>query len=527
MPEFELANIDLIIVGLYVAMILGIGFWVGRKQQDSEGYFLAGRGTIWPLVGLSLVSANLSGTSYIGLAGAGYHDGIAVWNYEWMATLVLVFFVLFILPFYLRSRVNTMPEFLARRYDHRSRYAFSLFSIFTALFIDSAGALFAGGITLQLLFPDVPLGILIAAMALLGGLYVILGGLRAVIITDTIQGVLLYTAGGIIFFMVFRELGSWDAVRDAAPEGGFSVIKPADDDFLPWPGIFTGVLWLGFYYWTTNHIVMQKVLSAKSIDHGRWGALLAGLFQLPLLFLLILPGTMGRAIYPDLAEADLIWPTLAFDFLPIGLRGLVLAALVAALMSTLDSVLNGASSLVVNDFIKTRRKQRSEKQLLLISRGMVAVFMVIAGLWAPVILTFEGIVEYFQSFLGYVTMPAVVIFLGGLFWRRATGAAAFWTLVIGAPVGMTGFLAGELFELYQLQFLYGTGLMLLLCLSLFVGISLSTEAPGPEELKDYVWSRAAWREESRELAGKPLWQNYRVLAGLLVVVTVIWVGLFI
>ncbi|MDX5377304.1 MAG: sodium:solute symporter, partial [Halomonas sp.] len=209
------------------------------------------------------------------------------------------------------------------------------------------------------------------------------------------------------------------------------------------------------------------------------------------------------------------------------IRGVVLAALVAALMSTLDSVLNGASSLVVNDFIKTRKKQRSEKQLLLISRGMVAVFMVVAGLWAPVILTFEGIVEYFQSFLGYVTMPAVVIFLGGLFWRRATAAAGFWTLVIGAPIGMAGFLAGEIFELYQLQFLYGTGLMLLLCVSIFVGVTLSTEAPKEEELQDYVWSRAAWREESRELAGKPWWQNYRVLAGLLVVVTVVWVGLFI
>ncbi|WP_010629577.1 sodium/solute symporter [Halomonas sp. KM-1] len=527
MPEFELATIDLVIVGLYVSMILAIGFWVGRKSKDSESYFLAGRGMIWPLVGFSLVSANLSGTSYIGLAGAGYEDGIAVWNYEWMATLVLVFFALFILPFYLRSRVSTMPEFLACRYDKRSRYAFSIFSVFTALFIDSAGALFAGGIVLKLLFPEVPLGLLITAMALLGGIYVILGGLRAVMITDTIQAVLLYVAGAVIFFMLFRELGSWGAVREAAPEDGFTVFKPADDDFLPWPGVLTGVLWLGFYYWTTNHIVMQKVLSAKSIDHGRWGVLMAGFLQLPLLFLLILPGTMGRALYPDLSDSDLIWPMLAFDFLPIGIRGLVLAALVAALMSTLDSVLNGASSLVVNDFVKTHGKQRSEKQILLISRSMVGVFMVAAGLWAPVILTFDGIVEYFQSFLGYVTMPVVVIFLGGLFWYRATATAAFWTLVIAAPIGLAGFLAGEIFELYQLQFLYGAGVMLLLSLTLFVGITLFSEPPEREALKEYVWSREAWREESRELADKPLWKNYRVLAGLLAVVTVVWVALFI
>jgi solute:Na+ symporter, SSS family len=352
------------------------------------------------MVGFALMAANLSGTSYIGLAGAGYHDGIAVWNYEWMATLVLVFFALFVLPFYLRSKVDTMPQFLERRYDRRCRYVFSGFSVGTAVFIDASGALFAGGITLALLFPDAPLTLLTGGMALFAGIYVILGGLRAVVVTDTIQGVLLLLAGGVIFVLVFNELGSWQAVRDAAPEDGFTVFKPADDDFLPWPGVLTGVLWLGFYYWTTNHVVVQKVLSAKSVDHGRWGVLMAGALQLPLLFLLILPGTMGREIYPDLDKPDQIWPALVLDFLPIGLRGLALAALVAALMSTLDSVLNGASSLVVNDFIRTRDREYSQKRLLLVSRVMVGVFMVVAVVWSPVIMTFEGIVEYFQSFLG-------------------------------------------------------------------------------------------------------------------------------
>ncbi|WP_142849722.1 sodium/solute symporter [Telmatospirillum sp. J64-1] len=527
MPDLEVSTLDYSIVGLYVLVILGIGFWAGRKKENSEGYFLAGRSTIWPLVGFALMSANLSGTSYIGLAGAGYHDGIAVWNYEWMATLVLVFFTLFILPFYLRSKVNTMPEFLECRYDRRSRYAFSAFSVFTAMFIDSAGALFAGGITLHLLFPEVPLWILIVIIAALGGAYVVLGGLRAVVVTDTIQGVLLLTAGGIIFYFVFQELGSWSAVRAAAPEDGFSVIKPADDDFLPWPGIFTGVLWLGFYYWTTNHIVVQKVLSAKSIDHGRWGALFAGFLQLPLLFLLVLPGTMGREIFPELDDPDQIWPALVFGYLPDGLRGLAFAALVAALMSTLDSVLNGASSLVVNDFIKTRKRQFNEKTLLLISRLMVVVFMVVAALWAPVILQFQGIVEYFQSFLGYITMPVVVVFLGGLFWWRGTRHGAFWTLVIGTPLGLLGFLGGEIFEWFDLQFLYGAGIMLAFSTALYVGISLATEAPDAEKVKGYIWTRKTWQEESQELAGTAWWRNYRYLSAGLVAVTIVLVGLFV
>jgi solute:Na+ symporter, SSS family len=521
MPEFELATVDLVIVGAYVVMILAIGFWVGRKKEDSEGYFLAGRGAIWPLIGFGLIAANLSGTSYIGLAGAGFEEGISVWNYEWMATLILVFFALFVLPFYLQSKVNTVPEFLERRYDRRSRYAFSGFSVFTAMFIDSAGAMFAGAIVLQLVFPDVPLWTHVTIIAVLGGAYVILGGLQAVMITDTIQGVLLLLAGGVIFVFAFNEIGwSLSELQEIAPEDGLTVAPPADDEFMPWPGIFTGVLWLGFYYWATNHVAVQKALSAKNLDHGRWGALFAGFMQLPFLVLLVLPGTIGNAIYPDLEDPDQIWPALAFDFLPIGLRGLIFAALVAALMSTLDSVLNGASSMVVNDFIKTRKREFTEKQLLAIGRMLVGVFMILAAVWAPQIVNFPTIVEYFQSFLGHITMPVVVVFIGGLFWPRGTRDAAFWTLVIAAPLGLVAFVTGEVLELYELQFLFATGLMLLVSLVLYIGVSLATEAPARHELEGLMWTRETWRNETEELRGKPAWKNYRVQALVMGVITV-------
>lgn len=526
MPQFEVSAIDLSIAAIYVIVVLAVGLWLSRSQKDSEGYFLGGRGAIWPVIGISLMSANLSGTSFVGLAGAGYGDGIAVWNYEWMGTLVLIFFALFILPFYLRSKVNTMPEFLEQRYDRRARRVFAGFSIFTAIFIDSAGALFAGALTMQLLFPDVPLWSLIAFIAALGGGYVIFGGLKAVMITDTIQGVLLLLVGTIIFVMVFMELGSsWDAVRASAPEGGFTIAKPADDDFLPWPGIFTGVIWLSFYYWTTNHVVVQKVLAAKDVNHGRWGALLAASLQVPFLFILILPGLMGRELFPDLQEQDHIWPALVFELLPIGLRGLALAALVAALMSTIDSVLNGSASIAVNDFIKPRKKDWSDKRMLLISRLLVGAFMIIAALWAPIIGSFGGIVEYFQSFLGYVTMPVVVVFLGGLFWARPPRHAAFWTLAIGIPVGLAGFAVFEFAELIDLQFLYGTGLMLLLSLAIFLGVTMGTEAPELDE--ETTFSRQTWRDETSELSQLPRWQNPRLLGLVLAIGTLAIVVVFI
>lgn len=475
----------------------------------------------WPLVGFSLIVTNFSGTQFLGLAGAGYDTGIAVWNYEWMATLVLLVFAVLILPIYLQSRISTVPEFLELRYDRRSRYAFSGFTVVTGMLIDSAGGMFAGALVLSLLFPDVPMMVHIVVIALLGGAYVILGGLRAVMVTDTIQGILLFLAAGVILVLVFSEFDfDWGVFPELAPEGGFTLARPADDDFLPWPGIFTGAIWLGFYVWVSNHVVVQRVLAAKNLDHGRWGALFAGMMQLPLLVLLIFPGILARDVFPDLDSPDLAWPSLVFEFIPIGLRGLVVAALIAALMSTLDSVLNGAASLVINDFVRPHGTDFSERGLLRLSRIVVGVLMVVAALWAPVIMQFDTIVEYFQSFLGYATMPIVTVLLGGIFWRRASAAGAFWTLMVVTPLGLVGFVVGELLALHSVQFLYATGIMLVISVLTFVAVSLATEAPDPDSITDVVFDRRTWGRESAELRRKPWYQNYRYLSAGLAALTV-------
>ncbi|MFD0774419.1 sodium/solute symporter [Streptomonospora algeriensis] len=521
MPDFQLGLIDVSVVVVFVVAMVGIAVWVGRKQEGTESYFLAGRTMVWPVVGFSLFATQFSGTQYLGLAGAGFQTGISVWNFEWVATLVLLVFALLILPFYLQSKITTVPEFLERRYDRRARYAFSAFTVVTAMLLDSAGAMFAGSLVLSLLFPQIPLGVHIALIALLGGGYVLVGGLKSVMVTDTIQGVVLLIAGGAVFTAVFAQFGfDWQTLPDLAPEGGFTVAPPADDDFLPWPGIFTGAIWLSFYVWVTNHIVVQRVLAAKNIDHGRWGALFAGSLQLPVLILLIFPGILGRGVYgqDEIPSTDMIWPALVFEYLPVGVRGVVFAALVFALMSTLDSVLNGAASLVVNDFVKQGKREFTERQLLGLGRILVGFFMVVAALWAPVITTFSGIVAYFQSFLGYVTMPLVVVLLGGLFWRRASTAAGFWTLAV-VPFGLAAFFAGEVFALFDLQFLYATGIMFLISLVVFVGISLATDPP-PAETAELTWSRQTWHRESAELSGTPWYKNYRVLALLLGLATV-------
>ncbi|MCC5949884.1 MAG: sodium:solute symporter [Nitriliruptoraceae bacterium] len=527
--EFEVATIDLVILGAYVVGILALGFYVGKGKKDSESYFLAGRGSVWWLVGFSLFGANMSGSSFVGIAGGAYAEGVAIYNYEWMATVILVIFALFILPFYLRSGASTMPEFLEARYDTRSRSTFSVFTIITTSFVDAAGAMFAGGLALQVLFPEIPLWQTIAFIALLGGLYTLLGGLQAVMITDTVQAVLLIAGGLAAFLIGWNQIGSLAQVFATAESeigpDAMSIIRPADDEFLPWPGIFLGVFIVGFYFWVTNQVIVQKVLSAKDLDAGRNGSLFAGLLKLFIIFVMVFPGLMALELYPDLDDPDLAFPTIAFDLLPIGIRGLVLAALIAAIMSSLDSTLNAASTLVTYDFIKRRNPEFDEGKLLVIGRVVVGIFMVLTAAWAPQIANFDTLWEYLQSFLSWVVPPIVTVFVAGLVWRRATATASFVTLIVGVPIGLVGFFGLELaadllFDGPPIQFLYAAGLMLAFSIVLMVVVSLRTDPPDDDTVERFTWTPAVWHAETEDLQGTPWYANYRYLSvGLLALTT--------
>ena len=422
-----------------------------------------------------------------------------------------------------------MPEFLERRFDRRSRYAFSVFTIIANLFIDASGALFAGAVVVQTVYPDIPIDLIVLVIAVVAGLYTVVGGLSAVVITDTIQAVLLMIGGAIVVVAALRAVDSLEAVRDAAPERAFSVIQPASDDNMPWVGLLTGVVVIGFYFWVCNQVIVQRVLGAKDVSHGRRGLLFAGALKLPGVFLFVLPGILAAQLYPDLESPDLAFPTLTFDLLPVGVRGVVLAALLAAIMSSLDSTLNSVSTLVTLDFFKVRNADMSEKRQVWIGRIATVVFAVLAVLWAPRIGSFESLFDYLQSFLSY-TVPAVVaVFLGGIFYRRATATAGFVVLAVGFPVGIVLWVVNEiLFPDRGLQFLIVGGILFALWLAVLVGLSAVTAPPEDREDEDDAdfdlhWSTETWRKETEELQGVAWHQNYRVLSGVLAVVTLLFV----
>jgi SSS family solute:Na+ symporter len=427
-----------------------------------------------------------------------------------------------------------MPEFLERRFDQRSRYYFSALLILMNIAIDTAAALYAGALVVRIIYPQIPLWQSVVALGIVAGAYTIAGGLKAVVYTDAVQAVLLLIGACLVAVLSFDAIGgSWSAVVARVPADDLSIIRPASDPFMPWPGLVT-VFLLGFYFWGTNQFMVQRTLAAKDLHNGRWGALFAGLLKLPVIFIMVLPGIFGRLLYsaaeyPALAEnPDLIFPTLMFDLLPVGVRGLIIAALVAAIMSSVDSTLNSASTLVTMDFIKKLKPDVPNHSLVIAGRIVTFVFMALAIIWAPQIIKFPNIWTYLQQMLAYLAPPIVACFFAGVFWKRANGTGALAALVVGhlgAAVIFALALSGLVIIQTQpltpeelqmaaagtpvIHFLYVAPIVLMISLAALVVVSLATEKPDEEVVRRLTWSPAVWAEETPALARLPWYKNYR------------------
>lgn len=521
-PRFDLHWIDYTIVVVYFILVMIHGIYASRGQKNAKEYFLAGGTLPWYLIGFSLYASNMSGASFVGLMGGAYDNGLVVFNYEWTATLVLIFFGFFILPAFLNAKVYTVPEYLHYRYGWHTKQAFSAFTVLAIIFIDTAGALYAGGLVIVQAMPFLALWQAVAILAVFAGIYTILGGLSAVVVTDTVQAILLIIGATVIFVFGMIEVGGWSGLTRSVEPGTMELIKPIGDDFLPWPGLW-GVMLLGFYYWSLNQFIVQRTLGARNLKAGRQGALFAGLLKLPGLFIMIVPGIIALVLYPNLENPDLAFPTLAFDLLPIGFRGLVAAALIAAIMSSLDSALNAAGTLVTMDFVKPLKPNLGERTLVAVGRGTTAIAMVIGAVYAPMIAGFESLFQYFQSSLSYVVPPIVVVYIVGLFWRGGTGAAATWTILVGLLVGVPMFVAKEVTGAWtaaglpDIHFTIMSSVMMLIGLILYVGISQVTARPDRRELEPLTWTAAAARHELTALS-RPLWRDFRIQALALFVV---------
>jgi SSS family solute:Na+ symporter len=525
--DFALTTTDLVVMAIYLAATIAFGISKSRRA-GAEDYFLGGRGMTWPVIGLSMLAMCVSSSSLVGWAGDAYSTGISVFNYGISgAIIVLVFFLWFFLPFYLRSGVYTMPEFLEGRYDARSRWYFSFITVVGYTFLDSAVTLYAGARMMQAVFPNMPLEWLIGGLALVSASYTIVGGLSAVMWVDLVQSVMLLVGSTILTWIAFAKAGGWNAVMASVPPENLSLIRPATDPSVPWPTLIITLPLLGFYFWCTSQAMVQRTLSARSVNEARWGNLFAGLLNFAVFFVMVLPGVAGRVLYPGLERGDLIYPKLVFELMPPGIKGVVVVGFVAAMISTLSSILNSAATLVTMDFVRKFRPDLTSRGQVIAGNVAGFVIAIIAALWAPEVQKFESVVKYFQQFLGYLAPPIVAVFLFGLFWPRATGSGAFAALIAG--LAMAGWMIGSGGRLPPFTdwhpFLYVPPVIFLLASAVLVAVSLATPAPDPTRISRFLWNRSILHDESADLAALPWWQNYRTLSILLLAFTAgfVWI----
>ena len=575
MQNLTLSTLDIAIMIIYAVLIVAYGLY-HAKRNSSEDYFLAGRNMLWPIVGISLFAANISSSTLVGLAGDAYLTNTHVYNYEWLAVVVLIFFAIFFLPFYLKSKVYTMPEFLERRYDRRSRYYFSFVTVIGNVLLDTAAGLYVGMIVLRLMFPGLESWMIVGILAVAAAAYTVPGGLNSVIQTEVVQALLLLFGSILLTYFAFSQVGGWGGMISGLDEMGaagafadkgvsnaneiLSMWRPTGegvrnfllgtggDEFMPWTGLVFGAPILGFYFWSNNQFMVQRVLSAKDVNHGRWGALFAGLLKLPVIFFMVLPGTVAILLYSNvdisainyvLADGSVCenlndcpnatYPILLFDLLPRGILGLVLAGLLAAMMSSVSATFNSASTLVTMDFVNNLRPGLSSKQLVRIGQVVTLVLVILATLWAPLIERADSLWKYLQEVLAYIAPPVAATFILGLFWKRASPTGSIASLLFGMVVAVFSILSltfGWIDWVNEMHFLHRTFYLFLACMLVHVAVSLSSPPPSDDQVQAYTWNKKLFTTETAELKSLPWYQNYRILAVILLVITVIVVGMF-
>jgi SSS family solute:Na+ symporter len=491
-----LAPVDLVIIAVYFVLVFGIGFYFSRKERTSEDYFLAGRNIGWFAIGASLFVSNISTEHFIGLAGSGATSGLAAGNFEWEASVILLLLGWVFVPFYLRSNVFTMPEFLERRFNRNCATYLASISIIAYIFTKISVHLYAAAIVLERV---VGWNQWTAAIILVvaTGIYTIAGGLAAVIYTDLVQTLILLAGAIALTFIGLDKVGGFSALRAAVPASYFHMVKPISDPDFPWTGIFFGAPILGIWYWCTDQVIVQRVLSAKDEGHAKAGTIFAGFLKILPVFLLVVPGIIAFALYPQLftiangsvTNGDIAFPTAVVNLLPTGFVGLMIAALLAALMGAMSSVFNSASTMVTLDFYKKLRPAASEKQLVSFGRIATGGMVVLGLLWVPFIHVLSAqLWVYLQSVQAYISPPIAVCFIFGILWPRLNGQGAISSLLVGFVLGAVRFVLEVLDKtahfqslairaLIGMNFLHYSIVMFVVCALVLIGVSMMFPAP--------------------------------------------------
>src|SRR5881296_2891762 len=428
---------DVMFIAVYFIILFGIAWWAALREKNvSSDYFLASRDVGWFAVGASLFASNIGSEHLVGLAGSGAASGLAVGHFEWLACLILLLLGWLFVPFYLKSGVYTMPEFLEKRYNSAARTYFTWVSVIGYVLTKISVTLYAGGVVIRAV---TGWNFYTAAIVLIvvTGLYTIFGGLRAVVYTEVLQAIVLILGSVTLMAIGLSRVGGFSGLEAKVPAGFFSMWKPSNHPDFPWTGIVFGAPILGIWYWCTDQHIVQRVLAAKNIKEARTGTIFAGYLKILPVFIFVLPGIVAVALFPELRNSpDAAYPTLVTRLLPAGIKGLVLAGMLAALMSSLASAFNACSTLLTWDVYRKLRPAASEQRLVAVGRATTVILVGLGLLWIPFMKYISPqIYIYLQSVQAYIAPPIAACFLLGVLYPRLNGPGAVAALVTGLVLG--------------------------------------------------------------------------------------------
>jgi SSS family solute:Na+ symporter len=579
-----LQTIDWVMIAAYFAILLAISWWVIRKNKDTASdYFLAGRNLGWFVVGASIFASNIGSEHIVGLAGSGCTDGVAMAHYELHAWCILILGWVFI-PFYMRSMVFTMPEFLERRFSPTARWVLSVISLVAYVLTKMAVGIFAGGVVFGTLLPEMQLDVGFTtlnsfwigslAVVILTGLYTVAGGMRAVAYTDAAQTIILIVGSVLVTVFGLIEIGGWSGLRAALPSDMFNLWKPLIPAGMegtwspvieptriawyfngnyPWVGMLLCAPIIGLWYWCTDQYIVQRALGAPNEREARRGTIFAGFLKLLPVFVFIIPGMICYALavsgkvpalgglvgangQADREACQAAFPLMVANILPAGVRGIVVAGLLAALMSSLAGVFNASSTLFTMDLYQKFRPRASQHQLVWTGRVATSILVLVGIAWIPVIQNAKGLYHYLQSVQGYLAPPIFVVFFLGIFWKRLNSKGCLAALIIGfalgvfrlavdTPVtlGLAGFENGYtegsfLWIVNKMYFQYFSLLIFLVCVIVMVAASYLSAAPSAEKINGLTFATTSAADRATSRAS---WTRWDVIASCGVLVLIV------
>ncbi len=508
----SISTIDLTIIVVYLLGILVIGIWSGRsKKMTSERYFLAGRGLNWIVIGAALFASNISTIHLVGLAASGYNEGLVWGNFEWLAAITLILLGLVFAPYYFKSKISTLPEFLEKRYGPDSRSVMAFIAIVGALFVHIGMSLFAGAVVFKAFFGiNVITSILV--ISIVTTIYTVLGGLKAVVVTETIQTVILIIGAAILTIIAVLALpdagiNSIEDLKAHLKPGQLNMLhtkeslnalgEGAYDSGLTWYACLLGYPVLGLWYWCSDQTIVQRVLGAKSKNDAQLGPVFAGFLKILPVFILVFPGVIAYVLFKDIIgpDANQALPVMINQLLPIGLKGIMAATLLAALMSTIAAALNSSATLVAVDIVKRIKPSTTDSAQIKYGRIAAVVVMILAMLWSTQGDKFSSIFEAINKIAAAIAPPVSVVFLFGVFSKRGTKQAAIVTLIAGLVLGVVAFcfdftpISGYMYltKGLQMPFMMQAWWLFVICTIIYFTVSYLTPKPSAEVIENYTW----------------------------------------